>query len=66
MTKAIRVENADNSTHKVMLQVWNKGRDLGDGNSEPDTMVKEVPLNHPTAMAEEYVHGSQYLVVKEV
>lgn len=65
MTKAVRIENADNSDHKLVVQVWDKGRDLGDGNTEPDVMASETPLNHPTAMTEAYVHSSRYLVVKE-
>ena len=66
MTKAVRIENADTSDHKLVVQVWDKGRDLGNGNIEPDTLDRETPLNHPTAMAEICVHSSRYLVIKEV
>lgn len=61
MTKQVRVENADNSDHKLVVQVWNKGAE-----GSPDTMSNEHELNYPADMLTEYVHGSQYLVVKEV
>lgn len=65
MTKAVRVENADTSAHKLIVQVWDKGRDFGEGDIEPDVLVSEHALDYPTAMAEVYVHASRYLVVKE-
>jgi len=61
MTKAIRVENADTSDHKVMVQVWEKG--AGDKHAK---MVKEYPLNHPTAMIEQTIWKNHFLVIKEV
>lgn len=60
MTKAVRIENADTSDHKLLVQVWDKGAD-----GAPDVMAKEVPLDNPTALITEYVHGSRYIVVKE-
>ena len=66
MTKAVRVENADSgAAHKLVVQVWDKGRDLGEGIVEPDVMASETPLDYPTAMAEVFVHSSRYLIVKE-
>lgn len=61
MTKAIRIENADTSDHKVMVQVWEKS--VG---SEPDVLVSESPLDYPTAMTMLVIHSSRYLVIKEV
>ena len=61
MTKAIRVENADTSDHKVMVQVWEKGSDGGHAK-----MVSEHPLNHPTAMIEKTIWKNHFLVIKEV
>lgn len=63
MTKRVRIENADTSDYKVVVQVWDKGYPEG----EPDKLVKEITLNHPTAMTGEdvYITGSRYLVVKE-
>ena len=60
MTKAVRVENADNSDHVVVVQTWQKS-----GNNEPDTMIKEEELAHPTQMCEGMIWQEQYLVIKE-
>jgi hypothetical protein len=59
MTKAIRVENADTSNHKVVVQVWDKGDPI-------DTLVREIFLDFPTAMANEAIFDTRYLVIKEV
>ena len=61
MTKRVRIENADNSDHKLVVQAWQKGRD-----SEPDIMVSEQELNTPTDLCDGMVWTDQYLVVKEV
>ncbi len=61
MTKAIRIENADTSDHKVVVEVWQKGQD-GAG----DVKSAEHTLDYPTSLLEETIHDSQYLVVKEV
>lgn len=66
MIKAIRVENADTSAHKVMVQVLEKGRVLESGSVEPDALIREIAADYPTAMVTEYVHSSRYLVIKEV
>ena len=47
MTKAIRVENADNSDHKVTVQVWEKPQDGGHAK-----IIEEYPLDNPTEMIE--------------
>jgi hypothetical protein len=61
MTKAIRVENADTSDHKVMVQVWEKGPDGGHAK-----MISEHPLNYPTSMIEKTIWQGHFLVIKEV
>lgn len=61
MTKAIRVENADMSNHKVMVQVWEKPIDGGHAK-----MVIEYPLNQPTAMIEQTIWKNHFLVIKEI
>ncbi len=63
MTKRVRVENADTSDYKVVVQVWDKGYPEG----EPDKLVKEIVLSHPTAMTGDdvYITSTRYLVVKE-
>lgn len=63
MTKKVRIENADTSTFKVVVEVWDKGYPEG----TPDTMVAEHRLDHPAAMTPEslFITSSRYLVVKE-
>lgn len=60
MTKSIRIENADNSDHKVIVQIW----DIV-GNGEPDVLYDEISLDYPTQMSELTIWDSRYLVVKE-
>jgi hypothetical protein len=59
MTKAIRVENADTSDWKVIVQTWRKNT------PGPDTLVMEKELNHPAAIGDFTIFDSQYLVIKE-
>jgi len=61
MTKAIRVENADTSDHKVMVQVWEKPID-----GSHAKMIEEYSLNNPTAMIEKTIWTNRFLVIKEV
>ena len=62
MTKAIRIENADLSDYKVLVQIWDKGAP-----GQPDTMAREITLGHPTAMtgSDVYLTSTRYIVVKE-
>lgn len=62
MTKKVRIENADTSDYKVVVQTWDKGQ-----NGEPDTLVREHVLGCPCAMTgdETYITSTRYLVVKE-
>lgn len=61
MTKYVRIENADTSSYKVVVEIWSKG---GDG--APDVKEREVPLSHPTAMCNEYLTSHRYMIVREV
>lgn len=63
MTKRIRIENADTSTYKVMVQVWDKGPE-----NKPDNLVQEILLANPCDMTDMhlYITSTRYLVVKEV
>lgn len=61
MTKQVRIENADTSSHKLVVQVWDMGQ-----NGEPDIMAHETELGYPTAMREDYIHNTRYIVVKEI
>lgn len=62
MTKRVRIENADMSDYKVVVEVWDKGAD-----GQPDTLVSMHSLAYPTAMTGEevYIHSTRYIVVKE-
>lgn len=61
MTKTVRIENADTSNFKVVVEVWDKGYPEG----EPDKLVNTLPLNYPTAMATDYLTSTRYIIVKE-
>lgn len=63
MTKLIRVENADNSPAKVVVEIWSKSYPEG----LPDILERTIELNHPTAMTgmDCYITSTRYLVVKE-
>ena len=66
MTKQVRIENADTSNHKVVVQVWERGLRLNpDSPPTPDTMVKQIDLDHPAQMATEYIHSGRYITVRE-
>lgn len=60
MTKQIRVENADTSDHKVIVEVWRKNSD-----GSPDEKINEFRLDYPTSMINEYIHDAQYLIIRE-
>lgn len=60
MTKKIRIENADGSDHRVVVQTWQKGVD-----GAPDVLLKEEPLRNPTDMLDGWVWQGQYLIVVE-
>lgn len=64
MTKQVRIENADNSNYKVVVQIWDKGYPAG----EPDKLVNEIRLDHPCAVTDSnvFITSTRYLVVKEV
>lgn len=61
MTKKVRIENADLSTHKIVVQTWIKGAD-----GEPDTLKEERELNSPADLGEFWVWQQQYIIVKEI
>ena len=71
MTKQVRIENADQSPFKVVVEVWDKGARMPDGlggfNQGPDTLARTINLDYPTAMTDSsvYLTSTRYLVVKE-
>lgn len=60
MTKAIRIENADTSSHKVRVFKEHK-------NEAGEWVRAGAPaeLDTPTSMTTDYVHSHQRLVVEE-
>ena len=59
MTKNIRIENADNSKYKVVVEVW-------------DTVMGDIPvlietktLANPTDMLNIAIWGGRHLLVRE-
>lgn len=65
MTKLVRIENADTSNFKVVVEVWDKAYPEGSG--KPDTLVHEYNLDYPTAMTDSmcYLTSTRYIVVRE-
>ena len=64
MTKQVRIENADTSAYKVIVEIWEKGYPEG----APDTLSRTINLDYPTAMTDSsvYLTSTRYLVVREV
>lgn len=62
MTKLVRIENADTSPYKVVVEIWDKGSE-----GQPDKLYRAIELNYPTSMTgpDCYVTGTRYLVVRE-
>lgn len=62
MTKRVRIENADTSNYKVLVEIWEQGFD-----GVPDSLVRAIELNYPTAMTDEnvYLTSTRYIVVRE-
>lgn len=60
MTKQIRVENADNSNHRVAVFVEQKDA------TGTWIRVRILHLDFPTSMGSEYIHDNQRLVIEEV
>ena len=71
MTKKVRIENADMSDYKVIVEVWDKGALMPDGmggfNQAPDVKAFERRLDWPTAMTGDdvYLTSARYIVIKE-
>lgn len=63
MTKRVRIENADMSNYKVVVEIWDKGYPEG----EPDKLAKTINLDFPTAMTGDdcYLTSTRYMVIKE-
>jgi len=60
MTKRVRIENADNSHYRIVVDVFDRNHTVG-----PDFLVETHEINNPTDLVELYVHSERYLVVRE-
>lgn len=62
MTKKVRIENADMSAYKVVVEIWDKGH-----NGAQDVLAATKRLDYPTAMTDDsvYLTSTRYIVIKE-
>lgn len=60
MTKTVRIENADTTDYKIVVENWEKGKD-----GAPDWKYFEEPLNYPTAVIEAKINERRYLIIRE-
>ena len=65
MTKMVRIENADTSTYKIDVEVWQVGTGSDGGPAVMDHLIRTIHLDSPTQLITEYIHSGQYLVIKE-
>lgn len=63
MTKLVRIENADTSDYKIIVEIWEKDSP----EDTPDILVKTINLDNPTTMTgpDCFLTSTRYLVVKE-
>lgn len=62
MTKYVRIENADTSQYKVVIEVYEKAPPSVGG---PDKLVSTLRADYPTEMVREYLTSTRYIVIKE-
>ena len=60
MTKKIRIENADTSSHPVRVTVQTRNAE----GAWADSTSRQI--DYPTQMIEEYVHAHQRIVIEEL
>lgn len=58
MTKNVRIENADNASYKVVVEVW-EHRDTG-----PE-LIETKSLPNPTDLLTQAIWKNRYLVIRE-
>jgi hypothetical protein len=63
MTKIVRVENADESDRKVIVEVWQE--DIERKDDVPDTLLETIVLDNPGDIQALTVFPGCYLVIKE-
>lgn len=68
MTKLVRIENADTTAHKVVVEVWQKGAGHGPDATRPaesDVLIETRELTNPADMLALSIWRNRYLVVRE-
>lgn len=66
MTKYVRIENADMSSFKIKVRIQEKKWDAEVGKLTDEWVdVKEVKLEYPTSMANEYLTDSRRFIIEE-
>ena len=63
MTKQVRIENADNSNYKVVVEIWQK--EFKEDGTRSDRKVDVKILPNPTAMGDFYIWKDRYLIIRE-
>lgn len=59
MTKHVRIENADTSNYKVIVEAVDVAAD------GTETVTKTTELNYPTQLTTEMIHSTRYLRIRE-
>lgn len=65
MTKTVRIENADTSNFKVVVEVWDAEINMPNGDFIPARLVETRKLDYPTAMTDPYITSTRFLIIKE-
>lgn len=63
MTKKVRIENADTSSHPVRVTAQRKN---ADGVWVDDEAVYVVQIDQPTMQTEQFIHSGRRLVIEEL
>jgi hypothetical protein len=59
MTKSVRIENADNSKYKILVEVVEINQD------GTETVIKTTDLDYPTSLNTFTVHKTRFLRIRE-
>jgi hypothetical protein len=66
MTKTVRIENADTSSYKVIVEVWQQSHSHpADAPPVAPVLIATHELGHPTALLTDYLTSDRFLLVKE-
>jgi hypothetical protein len=67
MTKRVRIENADSSTHRLVVQTWAipQGDPTALSDKSKHVLIDAKPLVNVCDLIDVWVHEYQYIIVKE-